>query len=87
MSGDAERPGFLWEGLPDSRLLGDRRARTEVILNGRRYERCFCVNCGRPWGLVTAEWAAHVLALCDDCCEAHGKLPLPEIPEDLARGR
>jgi len=67
-------------------------ARARRSLNERKHpqlgwmEAIFCVNCGRPGGLISKEWAAFVFNLCDLCVERWGGLPLPEIPESLVRG-
>jgi hypothetical protein len=88
MSGSWNRE--LEGGLPDCRLIGPRRRATTVpltMLLGRMLmERVFCGNCGADGGLVTAEWAAHIFYLCDDCAHTHGKLDLPELSEATVRG-
>jgi hypothetical protein len=68
-------------------------ARTRRPLNEQRHaqlgwmEPVFCSNCGRPGGLISRDWAAHVFYLCDSCEETHGHLPLPALPEALVRGQ
>ena len=57
----------LERGLPDSRLAGTGRDRKTVVRARMLWEVVFCANCGAEGGLVTAEWAAHVFYLCDDC--------------------
>jgi len=77
----------LERGLPDSRLNGPRRRATTVPLGRMLMERVFCANCGADGGFITAEWAAHVFYLCDECAQTHGKLDLPEVSEAAVRGR
>lgn len=67
----------------DARLQTDRRKRTEVRTALGWSERVFCVNCGVPGGAVAKEWADHVFYLCNDCADARGGLPLPEVPPDV----
>ena len=43
-------------------------------------DRVYCVNCGRPGGLVTHDWIEYIFYLCDNCAETYGGLPLPEVP-------
>lgn len=71
----------LEEGFPDSRL----QTRKTVVYGRMLWEECFCASCGRHGGLVTADWAAHVFYLCDDC-HKFGALPLKEVPEEVVRG-
>jgi len=71
------------KALPDARArraLGEKKHR----LLGEMVP-IFCVNCGTPGGMITAEWAAHVFNLCDGCVEKWGRLPAIEIPEALIR--
>lgn len=59
--------------LPDARLTSDYR-RERLELPGPfhlRYQRCFCVNCGTPFGAAPNE-TTHVFVLCDNCKD-HGK--------------
>jgi len=75
-------------GLPDSRLSGPRRRATSIIRGGMKYELCFCANCGRNGGAITADWSPHVFYLCDDCFLA-GKGGPPgcvQADEKLVRG-
>jgi hypothetical protein len=58
--------------LPDSRLSGPRRRATSIVRAGVVYEACFCANCGKPHGLITADWSPHVFFLCDGCFAAGG---------------
>lgn len=48
-------------------------------------EPCFCVNCGRPGGLVTLE--TPIFYLCDACAATWGTLPAIPVPDDVAHGR
>lgn len=68
----------LAEGFPDSRL----QTRKTVVRARMLWEECFCASCGKPGGLITADFAAHVFYLCDDCVFKHGKLPLKEVPRE-----
>jgi hypothetical protein len=83
MSWDRELEG----GLPDCRLTGHRRRATTMSLGGVLMERVFCANCGADGGLVTADWSPHVFYVCDKCETVGGKLALPEVPDDVVRGR
>jgi hypothetical protein len=71
---------------PDSRVAGLSRNEKKHLLLGWM-EECFCCNCGKPQGMVSKEWAAYMFILCDDCVFTHGALPLPEIPEAVAKGK
>jgi hypothetical protein len=86
-------------GLPDSRLrdpsknLVYREGRfqdpdTKIVYRGRiAYEVAYCANCGKPEGLVTAEWAPHAFALCKECADKFGTLGLTEIPKEVVQGK
>jgi len=69
--------------LPDARALRSKNEKKHKVLGWM--EECFCVNCFRPMGMISKEWAQHVFALCDDCVAKHGHVPLTEIPESLVR--
>jgi len=87
MSGDPEAPGFLWEGIPDSRVKGPLRSRTTFTgPGGKLFERVYCANCGGDGGAILASWSPHVFYLCDPCAQTHGNLPLPQLPDELVRG-
>lgn len=73
----------LESGLPDSRLSGPRRRATTVIRGGMKYETCFCANCGKSGGLITADWSPHCFYLCDDCFLA-GKGQVDAVMADEA---
>jgi len=73
-------------GLPDSRLVLDRR-RTTVVLGRQLMERVYCANCGADGGLITADWCPHVFYLCDTCAAKHAGIELAEVPEPAVRGR
>lgn len=45
-------------------------------------DRVYCVNCGKPGGLVTHDWIEYIFYLCDYCQETVGRLPLPELPKE-----
>jgi hypothetical protein len=86
---NALRESRLWDkqlegGLPDSRLqdLG----KGQVFRARMWWERVFCTSCGCDGGLITAEFAAHVFYICDDCAHkypgAHG---LVEVPETVVK--
>jgi hypothetical protein len=66
--------------LPDART--DNRKKTKPGPLGHMYP-VYCVNCGADGGLVIAEFFFY---LCEKCAETWGRLPLPEIPPDVARG-
>lgn len=52
------------------------------------FEVCYCANCGKEGGAVTAEWSPHIFYLCDECATKYGdKIGLPEIPEEIVTGR
>jgi len=73
--------------LPDSRLAHDTHRKTRPFwhrLLGRvEMTACFCVNCGAPGGLAIN--LPFMFYLCDGC-EKWGKLPVSEVPENIARG-
>lgn len=76
----------LEAGLPDSRLSGSARENKTVVFARRLWERVFCANCGCNGGLVTADWAAHVFYVCDDC-SARCAAPPGAIEADEAQVR
>jgi hypothetical protein len=49
-------------------------------------EKVFCGNCGADGGLVTADWAAHIFYVCDECFLRVGAPPMIEVPEGTVRG-
>lgn len=71
--------------LPDSRL---KYHRTTICGPIGLMSRVFCANCGCDGGLVTEEWAGHIMYICDDCANTCGRqLPgMVEIPEESVRG-
>ena len=86
-------------GLPDSRLRDPsnnvvyRMGRiedpdTKTVYRGRiAYEIAYCASCSKPEGLVTAEWAPHVFALCKECADKYGYLGIVEIPKEVVEGK
>lgn len=51
-------------------------------------EPCFCVNCGKPHGMISKEWAQYVFAVCDDCVKVLGPPPgVIEIPSAVVKGQ
>jgi len=50
-------------------------------------QEIFCVNCGRSGGMISKDWVDFIFHLCDECAEKHGRIPLPEIPENIVRGQ
>jgi len=75
----------LTKTLPDARARRSLNEKKSKLLGWM--EEVFCANCGRPGGMITRDWAAHVFYLCDRCEDQHGHLPIPELPESLVRGR
>jgi hypothetical protein len=70
--------------LPDCRLRGTNKD-NNFVMNyhyGRLWEKVYCANCHKLDGLVTADWAARVFCLCNECALKHGNLPYPEVPKD-----
>lgn len=51
--------------LPDSRT---RERRIVAGPNGENYTPIYCINCGRPQGMVPEKLITHVTALCDEGC-------------------
>jgi hypothetical protein len=51
--------------LPDSR---PRTRRGEIYMDGKAYVPIYCINCGKRYGMVSAEAITHVTALCDQGC-------------------
>lgn len=58
-------------GLPDCRL----QAKPTVVHGGRLWEMVYCADCGEPYGLVTAEFSAHVFYVCELCVKRKGAPP------------
>lgn len=58
---------------PDARAQRSRNEKKSVLLGWM--EECFCVNCGKPHGMVSKDWAAYVFCLCDDCVGKYGHPP------------
>jgi hypothetical protein len=51
--------------LPDSRT----RARGGIVqVRGQNYVPVYCINCGKPAGMVPEKLITNVTALCDDGC-------------------
>lgn len=74
-------------GLPDCRLSPTMRERSIVMRGRMAWETIFCANCGAAWGLVTAEWSAHVFCICDPCFEKLGPPPgSVQVPDETVRG-
>ena len=70
---------------PDARAQRSRNEKKSVLFGWM--EECFCVNCGRPHGMISKEWAAYVFCLCDDCVFSHGKPPHAiEVPDTIVNG-
>lgn len=57
----------LEDGLPDSRLTGPQRRRTQIQIGRLTYDRVFCADCGEPHGVATADALAFVFYLCNEC--------------------
>jgi hypothetical protein len=79
----------LWSAVakeePDARAQRSRNEKKSVLLGWM--EECFCVNCGRPHGMISKEWAAYVFCLCDDCVFTHGKpVNAIELPDRIVHG-
>ena len=77
-----------WRGiakaLPDARAQRSRNEKKSVYLGWM--EECFCANCGKPHGMISQEWPAHVFALCDDCVSRYGQPPhLARVPDSLLK--
>lgn len=51
--------------LPDSR---PRERKGIVLVDGVNFTPVYCINCGKPAGMVPCEMITHVTALCDDGC-------------------
>jgi len=70
---------------PDARAQRSRNEKKSVLLGWM--EECFCVNCGKPKGMISKDWAAYVFVLCDDCVLTHGQpVGAVELPESLVQG-
>lgn len=69
--------------LPDSRVSSHLR-RTVMGPLGPMTD-AFCINCGRPYGLVTQDFLTGVTVLCNLCFERFGGLPMPPVPTDVER--
>jgi hypothetical protein len=70
---------------PDARAQRSRHEKKSVLLGWM--EEVFCVNCGRPHGMISKEWAAYVFCLCDDCVFTHGKPATAiELPAAIVHG-
>lgn len=70
--------------LPDGRLTRSRQSKVWFLF-GHKVEMApvFCVNCGAPGGLAMN--LAFMFYLCDKC-EKWGELPVPKVPDAVARG-
>lgn len=78
-----------WGGIakeePDARAKRSRNEKKSVLLGWM--EECFCVNCGKPHGMISKDWAAYVFCLCDDCVLTHGKpVNAIELPDSIVNG-
>jgi len=76
--------------LPDARVretnLNPSRHEKKSLLLGWM-EECFCANCGKPQGMISRDWAAHVFCVCDDCVAKHGQPPgVTQIPDAVVHG-
>lgn len=71
---------------PDARAQRSRGEKQSVLLGWM--EKVFCVNCGKPHGMISKEWAQYVFCLCDDCVFTHGKPPgVDQVPDALVHRR
>jgi hypothetical protein len=58
--------------LPDCRL----RNSDDRVQRGRMWwDKVYCANCGRLYGLVTSDWTPHVFAVCNECVSIMGEPP------------
>ena len=66
-----------WEHVakeqPDARARESRNEKKHKLLGWM--EEVFCVNCGRPHGMITRESAAYVFCICDECVKKFGRPP------------
>lgn len=78
-----------WAGVaveaPDARAKRVTDEKRHALLG--IMEPVFCVNCGRPHGMVIKEATDYIFVLCDDCVEKHGRPPagLEEVPEEVVK--
>ncbi|MGH2359059.1 MAG: hypothetical protein ACRDGM_00730 [bacterium] len=71
--------------LPDGRLTRSKPTRAWFLFGHKvEMEPVFCVNCGAPGGLALN--LPFMFYLCDKC-EKWGTLPVPTIPDEIARGQ
>lgn len=63
----------LEDGLPDCRTKN--REKDRVYRAHMWWEKVYCANCTRLYGLVTADFSPHVFAICDDCVGVMGPPP------------
>jgi hypothetical protein len=73
-----------WKALPDSRLKDESRRRLVPGPLGMMTD-AYCVNCHKPYGLVTMDFLDHVLVVCPACDAKHGRLPLMQVPDAIER--
>lgn len=70
---------------PDARAQESRNEKKHKLLGW--FQECFCVNCGKPKGMITKEWADYVFVLCDECVIKHGRpMNAVELPEHIVQG-
>jgi hypothetical protein len=70
--------------LPDSRVAPLTRRTVSGPFG--TMEEIFCASCATSGGLISQDYIEVAFYLCDDCVFRYGKLPFPEVPEDLLRG-
>lgn len=71
---------------PDARARISRNEKKSALLGWM--EECFCVNCGKPHGMISKDMAAYVFVLCDECIATYGRPPgLVEVPESIVKGQ
>ena len=75
------------DGLPDSRLSGMARERKRTFFRGKWWERVYCVNCGAPAGLLTADWSPFMFIVCDNCVAKNGDPPGAVRVDDATAAR
>src|SRR4029077_9993439 len=72
--------GAIAKEDPDARAKRSRNEKKSVLLGWMG--ECFCVNCGKPPGMISNDSGAYVFCLCHDCVFTHGKPPgVDQVPD------
>jgi hypothetical protein len=71
-----------FDRLPDARLRKCNRKTFQGQFG--LMSRVYCVNCGKPGGMITEELAATVYLVCDNCVDRMGAVPgAVQVPDHI----